>query len=93
LCSLCYTSPTFNFPSTYLVEKEFSVVVQLLTKQINQLDIYNKGMFSFNQYRTRHPHISNYSSGSRQSYFILFFFKVKSFCKVKSNCFVKWSKI
>ncbi|XP_050527962.1 protein FAM200A-like [Daktulosphaira vitifoliae] len=30
------------FPSTYLVEKGFSVVVQLLTKQRNRLDICNK---------------------------------------------------
>jgi len=32
-----------SFPSTYLVEKGFSVVVQLLTKQRNRLDICNKG--------------------------------------------------
>jgi len=32
-----------SFPSTYLVEKRFSVVVQLLTKQRNRLDICNKG--------------------------------------------------
>ncbi|VVC45186.1 Ubiquitin-conjugating enzyme/RWD-like [Cinara cedri] len=34
----CYFSP-----STYLAEKGFSVFVQLLTKQRNQLDICNKG--------------------------------------------------
>jgi hypothetical protein len=32
-----------SYPLTYLVEKGFSVVVQLLTKQRNQLDICNKG--------------------------------------------------
>jgi hypothetical protein len=32
-----------SFPSSYLVEKEFRVIVQLLTKQRNRLDIYNKG--------------------------------------------------
>ncbi|KAL4135435.1 hypothetical protein QTP88_007044 [Uroleucon formosanum] len=32
-----------SFPSTYLVEKAFSVVVQLLTKQKNRLNICNKG--------------------------------------------------
>jgi hypothetical protein len=32
-----------SFPSTYLVEKGFSVVVQILTKQRNRLDICNKG--------------------------------------------------
>jgi len=32
-----------SFPLTYLAEKEFSVVVRLLTKQTNTLDICNKG--------------------------------------------------
>jgi hypothetical protein len=32
-----------TFPTTYLFEKKFSIVVQLLTKQRNRLDICNKG--------------------------------------------------